>query len=659
MLKSLYRKLALVTLRNHKENYLPFIFSSIGITAMHLILYALYKSPELSVLSGMATMQSILEMAVYINGFFALVFIFYTNNFLMKRRKREFALYNMLGMEKRHLIKILAWETLIIGCLGISFGVFFGSLLYKLAESLFLKIIQFPLSESYLPAFSAIIHTVALFGIIFMLNFIGSLLQLYFTRPAEMMRQSKAGEKPPRINWFYSLSGIVCLALGYYLAIKSESPIRAIPQFFVAVMLVVIGTYFNFQSVSILVLKLLQKSKGYYYQTRHFTSVSGLIFRIRQNAMGLANICLLSSVVLVMISSAVALHFGAEDIIRHRYPRNVLINMSQANLEQIVRIREVMAQTSDKLKIRTHQELSFRHLDLVSKMQIQEDKLLVKEADPSKVFTEDGYLQFLFIPLEDVKDSLAKGIQLREDEVYIFLPKAKLEAKKLVLGDREYKITGISSKSAHQEFLMEDIILNAYVVLPNLHAVEMISEYLFKEQKIAYLSSFDLEADRQGQLNYYEQLKTKLSGEDIQVEGAEAARIDFHIVYGGIFFTGVFLGLVFLVAVVLIIYYKQLIEGYEDRKRYEIMQKVGMSDQEVKQSIRSQVLIVFFMPLIMAGIHLCFAFPILSNLLILFNMNNTRLFLINVLCVYFAFAAVYLLVYTLTSKVYYGLVKRK
>lgn len=659
-MKSIYRKLAVLTLRKHRENYLPFLLTTIGITAMQLIISSLYRSPDLASLPGMRNMQSILEMAVALNGFFAAIFIFYTNNFLMKRRKGEFALYNMLGMEKRHLIRILAWESLFTGAAGIFGGLFFGSLLYKLTESLFFRIIRLELKGSYLPPIESILRTALLFLLIFLLNFLSNLIQIWMTRPAEMMRQSKAGEKPPKVNFLYAILGISCLGLGYGLALRSGSPLRAFVLFFIAVLFVILGTYFSFQAVSILILRLLQKNKRYYYRTAHFTSVSGLVFRMRQNAVGLANICLLSTVVLVMLSSAVALHFGAEDILRHRYPRNILISSEEANPSEVRKVQEAVDKTSADLQLSPQNILRFRHLDLVSKPEQDQGILRLPISDsPNKILMEKGYMSFLFLPLEDVQDSFAGGISLKEGQAYIFLPKAHLSAEKLQVGEKIYEVAGIESGSRSAEFLMEDIVDNAYVVLPDIKDVEAISKDLFGEERIAYLNAFDLEADRKAQLAYYENLSLLLKETaSASAEGAESARFDFHIFYGGIFFCGIFLGLVFLVAVVLIIYYKQLIEGYEDRRRYEIMRKVGMNETEVKRSIRAQVLTVFFLPLIMAGIHLAFAFPILSNLLTLFNMNNLPLFLKTTGGVYLVFTMVYLLVYSLTSKTYYRIVSR-
>ncbi len=656
MLKDLYRKLAVITLRNNKRSYIPFVWTMAGMAAMYLILTSLSVSKTLSTFQGMSTMQEVLRVAVWVDGIFAAVFIFYTNSFLMRRRKREFSLYQMLGMEKKHMIKTLAWETIFTGTVGILGGILLGSVLYKLAEGMFFKVIGAKPAGGYLPESQAVWHTLLLFGAIVLCCFIGSVGHIYRAAPVTLLRESRAGEKPPRINWPVAVGGAVCLGVGYYMAVTAKRPLQSMQTFFQAALLVMAGTYACFTQLSILLLGALRRNKAYYYKTKHFTAVSGLIFRIRQNAVGLANICLLSTMVLILASSAVSFYLGGEDILRHRYPRNIMVSsLGGYDKERVSRETEAL---SGERGLTPENLLAYEYSCIVGRIHREGTENRIEQLPAAEAFmTDEAIRQVFFISLDEVKDTLdeklGETLSLRPGEVYMIDTGKSLQGDRLLIGDASFFVKRIFSGKS--PFFMDDIIANVYVIAADKTEAERgLSEETENER--GYVMGFDLTASDKTQAEFAAALRERLAGLGMSVDSVAENKKDFLEIYGALFFTGIFLGLVFMTAVALIIYYKQLVEGYEDRKRYDIMQKIGMSKREIKSAIRSQVLTVFFMPLLMAGSHMAFAFPVLVKLLTLLNMNNVRLFMLSSMGVYLLFALIYMMTYRMTSRVYYELV---
>ena len=660
MPKSLYRKLSITILKNNKQSYIPFVLTCTGMVALYYIILALKSSKELKKLSGMGTLNNILTVVLFVVGMFALIFIFYTNSFLMKRRKNEFALYNMLGTQKKHLLKILAWENFYTALCSMTLGIFIGAVFYKIAESIFFNIIGVKISASYMPDFVGIFATFRLFLIIFLIVYVNSAMQILFAKPINLLSSIKRGEAVPKVNFIYSVFGIASLVIAYYLAATTKMPLKAMAIFFVAAVLVMIGTYICFVQVSILLLKILQKCKSFYYKTSHFTSISGLIFRIRQNAVGLANICILSTVVLVVVSAAVSFYAGGEEILRFRYPRNIVISADNDGEKLRKVIDEKVGDLSSGMNITIANEYSFAYNSGFVSVSCENDLLefdgFTTNMTGEALMGSGG--QIIMLAVDDIKKYIDLA-PLEQGQIYLS-GGDKLECDELKIGDKLYKLNRLENVG---DILKQDqIVKNYYLIFPSKEEVIAASKVFDSgfDTVQSYIKAFDLECSSKVQLDFFNKLKEETKSQRaIYIESVENERLSFRLVYGGMFFSGILLGIVFMIAVVLIIYYKQLVEGYEDKKRFEIMQKVGMSKKEIKQSIRSQIITVFFLPLILSGVHLCFAFPVLANLLKALNMQNTRLFASVCVAVYMVFSLIYISVYMLTSKTYYSIVVDK
>ena len=660
MPKSLYRKLSITILKNNKQSYIPFVLTCTGMVALYYIILALKSSKELKKLSGMGTLNNILTVVLFVVGIFALIFIFYTNSFLMKRRKNEFALYNMLGTQKKHLLKILAWENFYTALCSMTLGIFIGAVFYKIAESIFFNIIGVKIPASYMPDFVGIFATFRLFLIIFLIVYVNSAMQILFAKPINLLSSIKRGEAVPKVNLIYSVLGIVSLAIAYYLAATTKMPLKAMAIFFVAAVLVMIGTYICFVQVSILLLKILQKCKSFYYKTSHFTSISGLIFRIRQNAVGLANICILSTVVLVVVSAAVSFYAGGEEILRFRYPRNIVISADNDGEELRKVIDEKVRDLSSGMNITIANEYSFAYnsgfVSVSCENNLLEFDRFTTNMTGEALMGSGG--QIIMLAVDDIKKYIDFA-PLEQGQIY-FSGGDKLECDELKIGDKLYKLNRL--ENAGDILKQDQIVKNYYLIFPSKEEVIAASKVFDSgfDTVQSYIKAFDLECSSRAQLDFFNKLKEETKSQKaIYIESVENERLSFRLVYGGMFFSGILLGIVFMIAVVLIIYYKQLVEGYEDKKRFEIMQKVGMSKKEIKQSIRSQIITVFFLPLVLSGVHLCFAFPVLANLLKVLNMQNTRLFASVCVAVYMVFSLIYISVYMLTSKTYYSIVVDK
>lgn len=658
MKKGLYLRLALMNFRKNKASYLPFSLTVIGIVALFYMVFTMARSEVLKGLYGMTQVQTVLAMGWGIVGVFSVIFLYYTNNFLMKRRKKEFALYSVLGMEKKHLRRILGWEMILLGSTNIIAGLAVGVLFYKLAEGFFLRSVGIATETGFILSFEDLIATAVRYLAIFVLLYLDGVRQIQVSSPISLMQEAKAGDAVPKVNAFTALLGMGCLGIGYYMALTVGSPIEAMGKFFIAVILVMAGTYFSFMAVSILVLKWLQRNKAYYYRTKHFTAISGLVYRMKQNAMGLGTICILSTAVLILLSSVFALFLGMEDIEHSRFPSDVAIFSTVENEVQNAEIAEridgIVANypTSEVKKARVLQPIAYR----------EEGKLVFGRAKPEVDY--ENIVVFYLYPQEDINPYLEEPLQLAEGQMAVFAADDKAIGKGLDIGSFHYEVV-----SSHQTFpLVKDYesVLSRpiYGVVPKAADLFTLGKALEASYRAGMPVRLREHFDFNGSAGDKSELSHRLNEElkelpGVATEFREIERQGMRQLYGGIFFTGLFLGLVFIIATALIIYYKQLTEGYEDQRNFGIMLKVGMTKSEVKQSIHAQIMTVFFLPLIMAGIHIAFAFPIVDKLLKLTYMTNSKLLLMGGGVVYIVFAVFYFLVYTWTSRTYYRLVTVK
>ena len=660
----MYTKLAITNIKNNRQFYFPYLLTGIITVAMFYIMCALESNPGIQSMPGAKDLGLILRLGIGVIGIFAVIFLFYTNSFIIKRRKKELGIYNILGMEKRHIAKILSKEAFFTAIIAIGGGLVTGVLFHKLACMLLYRMIGFNGGITFSFSKKGVMITAILFAIVYLLTYIYDLFQVQLANPIELLQSGNKGEREPKTKAIMAVLGVLCLGAGYFIAITTKNPIKALTLFFVAVILVIIGTYLLFTAGSIALLKILRRNKGYYYQTKHFTSVSGMIYRMKQNAVGLANICILSTMVLVAVSTTVSLYVGIEDIMKERYPNEINISAyydtGAPAEDSIAPIVEKSVKESGR-KIRHEEDyLELYFAAIKDQGQYSLDKEKVKTAG-------DRVSGFVVLTREDCKKKYNEEIpELAENEVALFTIK-KTDMDTLVLENRSYHVKEIKQFENTEDFeTIADMMDEYYYVIVNdvqdMERLWQLQKDIYQENSssISRQVRLDIDGDSEQKKECFENIKTALGPEQakarILIDSRQSNLDEFYQIYGGFLFLGLFLGILFLMITVLIIFYKQISEGYDDKERFSIMEKVGMSNDEVKATIRSQVRTVFFLPILMAAIHVGMAFPMIKRLLSLFGLSNTALFTGCMAGTILVFALIYLLVFLKTSKTYYKIV---
>ena len=656
-----FPKLAASNIKKNGKAYIPYILSCVMTVAMFYIVKSLSYNPGLKNMVGSNTMMTMMSMCSVMIALFAIIFLFYTNSFLVKRRKKEFGVFNILGMEKSHIAKTMAWENFYVTLISIAGGLVIGIALDKAMFLLIAQVLNEEISLGFFISDKAIISTVVMFCIIFLLILLNSIRQIKTANPIELLTAGNAGEREPKTKWVLTILGLLSLGTGYYIALAIKNPLTALVYFFFAVILVIIGTYMLFTAGSIALLKILRKNKKYYYKTKHFTSISGMIYRMKQNAVGLANICILSTAVLVMVSSTSSLMLGMQDVIATRYPDDFIVYSNETSEERAYESFDAIRELQEEQNLNVTSEREYRYL--VFPAFINGDTF---EVTRDANFSSLGNLNnLIFVSLSDYNRVMGTDKTLAEDEILVYSDRLQFDYPTLKIFDREYSV-----KEKIDEFIGNGLIVavaanTQFIVLPDGTDIEEL--YALQKEalsdgasEIQYYYGFNSDADEETQRAFYRTLLEDYVGHGYEgtIESKADSRSEFVGLYGGFFFIGIFLGILFIMATVLIIYYKQISEGYDDKQRYEIMQKVGMTHQEIKNSIHSQVLTVFFLPLIVAGIHIAVAFPIITKLLALLNLLNVQLFLTCTVVCYVVFAVMYLLIYLLTARTYYKIVSK-
>lgn len=664
MNKGMYTKLAITNIKNNRQFYFPYLLTGIITVAMFYIMCAFESNPGIQSMPGAKDLGLILRLGIGVIGIFAVIFLFYTNSFIIKRRKKELGIYNILGMEKRHIAKILSKEAFFTAIIAIGGGLVTGVLFHKLACMLLYRMIGFNGGITFSFSKKGVMITAILFAIVYLLTYIYDLFQVQLANPIELLQSGNKGEREPKTKAIMAVLGVLCLGTGYFIAITTKNPIKALTLFFVAVILVIIGTYLLFTAGSIALLKILRRNKGYYYQTKHFTSVSGMIYRMKQNAVGLANICILSTMVLVAVSTTVSLYVGIEDIMKERYPNEINISAyydtGAPAEDSIAPIVEKSVKESGR-KIRHEEDyLELYFAAIKDQGQYSLDKEKVKTAG-------DRVSGFVVLTREDCKKKYNEEIpELAENEVALFTIK-KTDMDTLVLENRSYHVKEIKQFQNTEDFeTIADMMDEYYYVIVNdvqdMERLWQLQKDIYQENSssISRQVRLDIDGDSEQKKECFENIKTALGPEQakarILIDSRQSSLDEFYQIYGGFLFLGLFLGILFLMITVLIIFYKQISEGYDDKERFSIMEKVGMSNDEVKATIRSQVRTVFFLPILMAAIHVGMAFPMIKRLLSLFGLSNTALFAGCMAGTILVFALIYLLVFLKTSKTYYKIV---
>ena len=667
-----YQKLAWAGIRKNRRLYTPYLLTCVGMVMMTYLMNFLRSSLVIRSMNGGSTLQGILGMGSGVIGIFSLIFLFYTNSFLIRRRKKEFGLYNILGMGKWNLTRILFWESLITAGISLAAGLLSGILFSKAGELALVNILNAEVNFSLSLDLNSVWDTVKLFAVIFLLILANSLRQLYRTNPIELLRSENVGEKPPKANWVFALAGVLLLAAAYYLAVSIQEPMTALMLFFLAVIMVIVATYLLFISGSVAFCRLLQKKKGYYYKTNHFVSLSSMVYRMKRNGAGLASICILGTMVLVMVSSTVCLYLGTEDSLRMRYPRNISMDVLSDSTELLASDRPDMVRSLAETAVSGHNAQMKEVLDYQAVAFVgcldgnrMRDDLSFQTMNSLNAYT--NMWQVFILPAETYNELMGAEESLNPGEALLYTVRSEYGGSEIsIAGGEPLKIKKQVDSFVSNEISTMDVLPSMFLFVPDFedYAASMLSADK-PNTELHWFYGFDLDCPDDMQIAIWQEMRAGLqemgflskdAAFSVTCESVANERAGFYGMYGGFFFLGVLLGAVFLVAAVLIMYYKQISEGYEDRSRFEIMQKVGMTKKEIRKSINSQILTVFFLPLAAAGLHLAFAFPLICKLLALFSVTNQTLLILITLGCYVVFAVFYTLMYRVTSRVYFKIV---
>lgn len=661
----LYPRLAAGGIRRNSKLYVPYIMTCSLMVMMYYITDALSGDDLVDGMRGGDIMREMMVIGKVIMAVFAAIFLFYTNSFLIKSRMREFGLYNILGMGKRNIARIMTWETLMVYVISMVFGLGAGVLFSKLAELLAVKIVRGEAAYHFSVSVPAVIASLIVFAVIFLLIYLNVLRQVFFSKPVELLRSENSGEKPPKANWFAAVLGALTLGLAYYfMAVTIEEPLSAILAFMAAVLLVIAATYLLFIAGSVVLCRVLQKNKSYYYRTDHFISVSQMSYRMRKNGAGLASICILSTMVLVTLSTTICLYMGEEQMLYQRYPRDMAEIVYDLPPEDIPAFRESVEEVTKRHGVSPENVLAYSYADLSGAITGNRLDTMRGNSDDVTLDLRSVYV----VPIDDYNALYGTDITLADGEAAAYFKGKGFEFDEIQLDDwgsyritrrlDEFTIVGSDSATVYDSI---------YLFVKNRSDLESLSGFQNRltemyggvRSKVAHYYCFDLGCSDDEMLDIYDEMEQEefpFSFTMLRTECRVRELSEFLGIYGGLFFLGILFGGVFILAAVLIMYYKQISEGFNDRARFDILRKVGMNDREIRRAVNSQVLTVFFAPLIAAGVHMCFAFPLLTKILGLFSMRDTGFLALVTLICFAVFAALYVAVYALTSRSYYRIV---
>jgi len=631
---------------------------------MFYMMSAIKNNSNMSKIKSSENLKFLLGVALFVAVIFSVIFLFYTNSFLIKRRKKEIGLYNILGMEKRHIGKVMSYETLMIGVVSLSLGLALGILFSKLMFLFLLKLISFDVVLGFDVPISSVILTLILFGAIFIVTLLYNLVKIQFSKPIELLHGGEVGEKEPKTKIILTIFGLVCIGWGYWFALTVQSPLAAMNMFFFAVILVVAGTYALFTAGSIVALKMLRKNKKFYYKTQHFTSVSGMLYRMKQNAVGLANICILSTMVLIMFSSTLALYAGMNDSIKQEYPNDITLNIETGIDDATEGINAAVNNAIMQNGIETKNYTAFHYLSIPCVLDNGKFRFLDK---PITMISATDMKACTVMALDEFNQLNGSHYTLNDDQIIMYSKKNNVFSEFTIENANESKTFQIKEKinkvSSIQSGSYENVVDSYTVIVNNMDTLKSIYSLILanaqSELPIHYAIQFDVNLDEDKYVAFSNRIFDQMNIDSVTLASADniyEARQIFYGMYGGFLFIGLFLGVLLLMATVLIIYYKQISEGYEDKTKFEIMQNVGMSHLEVKKTISSQILIVFFLPLIVTGIHIAVSFRIIEKMLMLLGLANTGLFVACTIGSMLAFCVAYGVVFIITAKSYYKIV---
>ena len=675
----LYPKLAWQGIRKNAETYLPYLLMGILMVGVSYIMNYLTRPALMGALSMGGTTLMVLQMGKIVISVFSVIFLYYCNSFLIRRRMKEFGLYNILGMGKGNIARVMLWETLLTALLVFAGGLLLGLSLSRLVEMALINLLHADYTvpmELFYP--DGVTWVLLLFGGIYVLILLANLLRMRLSNPVALLKSENTGEKPPKANWFFGLIGLLILLSAYYVAAVSQSPLEALIFFFIAVLMVIVATYLLLVSGSVTLCRMLRRNKRYYYQTRHFISVSAMAYRMKRNGAGMATICILCTMVLVILTSTVCLYGGTDSMVDAICPQDINLTIGleardgEENWKRLDAMQQMALDVTEEMGLTPENITSQRALVATGKVQ-NGDYGIITDADSLKA----NVLELTVYPLSVYEQATGETVTLADRELlYASFKTNEAFSSMSFYGSAPYRMIR-AEKELPKRLLSADYrsAWGCLVVFTNdaeaFHSEitalvgEKSGEAMMMD-RLALHFDLDSEADTDTQEKLVKTLRSeamKLTGKDfygmssLSVDTRSLCRRDYLSLFGGRFFLGMVLGPLFSIAAVLIMYYKQICEGYEDAERFAVMRKVGLTDAEIRRSVNSQVLTVFFAPLLMAGLHMMFAMPMIRLILGAFGLHNDSLFYgIGIGC-YVVFAVIYALMYLLTSRRYYRIVR--
>ena len=675
----LYPKLAWQGIRKNAETYLPYLLMGILMVGVSYIMNYLTRPALMGALSMGGTTLMVLQMGKIVISVFSVIFLYYCNSFLIRRRMKEFGLYNILGMGKGNITRVMLWETLLTALLVFAGGLLLGLSLSRLVEMALINLLHADYTvpmELFYP--DGVTWVLLLFGGIYVLILLANLLRMRLSNPVALLKSENTGEKPPKANWFFGLIGLLILLSAYYVAAVSQSPLEALIFFFIAVLMVIVATYLLLVSGSVTLCRMLRRNKRYYYQTRHFISVSAMAYRMKRNGAGMATICILCTMVLVILTSTVCLYGGTDSMVDAICPQDINLTIGleardgEENWKRLDAMQQMALDVTEEMGLTPENITSQRALVATGKVQ-NGDYGIITDADSLKA----NVLELTVYPLSVYEQATGETVTLADRELlYASFKTNETFSSMSFYGSAPYRMIR-AEKELPKRLLSADYrsAWGCLVVFTNdaeafrSEITALVGEKSGEAMMMDRLAlHFDLasEADTDTQEKLVKTLRSeamKLTGKDfygmssLSVDTRSLCRRDYLSLFGGLFFLGMVLGPLFSIAAVLIMYYKQICEGYEDAERFAVMRKVGLTDAEIRRSVNSQVLTVFFAPLLMAGLHMLFAMPMIRLILGAFGLHNDSLFYgIGIGC-YVVFAVIYALMYLLTSRRYYRIVR--
>lgn len=675
----LYPKLAWQGIRKNAETYLPYLLMGILMVGVSYIMNYLTRPALMGALSMGGTTLMVLQMGKIVISVFSVIFLYYCNSFLIRRRMKEFGLYNILGMGKGNIARVMLWETLLTALLVFAGGLLLGLSLSRLVEMALINLLHADYTvpmELFYP--DGVTWVLLLFGGIYVLILLANLLRMRLSNPVALLKSENTGEKPPKANWFFGLIGLLILLSAYYVVAVSQSPLEALIFFFIAVLMVIVATYLLLVSGSVTLCRMLRRNKRYYYQTRHFISVSAMAYRMKRNGAGMATICILCTMVLVILTSTVCLYGGTDSMVDAICPQDINLTIGleardgEENWKRLDAMQQMALDVTEEMGLTPENITSQRALVATGKVQ-NGDYGIITDADSLKA----NVLELTVYPLSVYEQATGETVTLADRELlYASFKTNEAFSSMSFYGSAPYRMIR-AEKELPKRLLSADYrsAWGCLVVFTNdaeaFHSeiTALVGEKSGEAMMMDRLAlHFDLasEADTDTQEKLVKTLRSeamKSTGKDfygmssLSVDTRALCRMDYLSLFGGLFFLGMVLGPLFSIAAVLIMYYKQICEGYEDAERFAVMRKVGLTDAEIRRSVNSQVLTVFFAPLLMAGLHMMFAMPMIRLILGAFGLHNDSLFYgIGIGC-YVVFAVIYALMYLLTSRRYYRIVR--